>query len=218
MLNCRFDRHQVLSDLFEISAISIANGIENNKLLWQKREKRYIEIIKKYSVKDRQILQDTFLDLCSILSNSCKTGFDDYLGKLYMMSETSSNKTGQFFTPYHLSVLSAETLINKELLSSNEFLTVFEPSCGSGGMILALADVLWNKHKLDYSKKMFAECSDIDQRCVHMTYVQLSLAGIPAVDKNKNAVTGEVWDKLYTPALVLQWERFNKFLRKGEIK
>ena len=72
-------------------------------------------------------------------------GLNDWLGKLYMDSYTSSNKNGQFFTPFHLSLLTAETTaagVEDMIRSGIGVVSVEEPSCGSGGMVLALAESL----------------------------------------------------------------------------
>ena len=51
----------------------------------------------------------------------------------------------------------------------------------------------------------------IDIRCVHMTYLQLSLAGVPAIVKHTNSLTRETWDIWKTPAFIMQYMRFRQF-------
>jgi len=50
-----------------------------------------------------------------------------------------------------------------------------------------------------------------------MTYLQLALAGIPAVVYHRNGLTLETWDKWETPAYIMQYPRFVKYsdIRKG---
>lgn len=50
---------------------------------------------------------------------------------------------------------------------------------------------------------MHACCIDIDARCAHMTYLQLSLLHIPAIVLHANSLSGEVWSRWYTPAHAL---------------
>ena len=103
--------------------------------------------------------------------------FSDYLGELFMNCGFGSNRNGQFFTPYHVSKLCAKLCIGEP--PEDKIITLNEPCCGSGGMVLAAMDVLKNDFGINYTIDCFVDCSDIDLRCVHMTYLQLSLAGVP---------------------------------------
>lgn len=206
----KVDRHEFLSDLFECGAIAVSNQFDKSQA--DKREKRYLSIIKKYDKSTQQIIVDMFTDIFILLSNQIDIGFDDYLGKLYMLSETSNSYAGQFFTPYDVSKVCAQITINPEIVNehieSDSILTACEPACGSGGMVLALVDVLYNQYHFNYSRNLFVECSDIDSRCVHMTYLQLGLAGVPAIIYRRNTLTMETWERWETPAYIMQWMRF----------
>ncbi len=101
----------------------------------------------------------------------------------------------------------------KRCRETGEILTFLEPTCGSGGMILAALDVLWNTYGFNYSENVFICCGDIDKRCVYMAYLQLSLAGVPAVVKHQNALTLDTWDEMYTPALKFQWLKFRHLIK-----
>ena len=83
-------------------------------------------------------------------------------------------------------------------------------------MIIAAVDILYNKYRFNYSRNLFVECSNIDQRCVHMAYLQLSLSGVPAVIYQRDTLTMQTWQRWETPALIMQWMRFRRFLIKGE--
>lgn len=206
-------RHELLSDVFQCGAIAIANKFDKRQ--GKKREETYLSIIKKYDKDTQQLITEIFAEISVLLLSQIDMGFDDYLGKLYMLSETSNSKTGQFFTPYHLSKLCAEMSINKntvyEYIEKDKILTLNEPSCGAGGMIIAAIDVLYNRYRLNYSRNLFVECSDIDQRCVHMTYLQLSLIGVPAIVYQRDTLTMKTWQKWETPAYIMQYLRFKKF-------
>ena len=59
-------------------------------------------------------------------------------------------------------------------------ITVNEPSCGGGAMIIAAAKVL-QEHEINYQKAMDVVAQDLDWKGVYMCYVQLSLLGISAI-------------------------------------
>ncbi len=209
-------RHELLSDVFQCGAIAIANKFDRRQA--KKREETYLSIIKKYDKDTQQLITEIFAEISVLLLSQIDMGFDDYLGKLYMLSETSNSKAGQFFTPYHVSKACAELSINKsivnEYIEKDKILTINEPACGAGGMIIAAIDILYNRYRLNYSRNLFVECSDIDQRCVHMTYLQLSLIGVPAIVYQRDTLTMKTWQKWETPALIIQWLRFRNILNK----
>lgn len=211
----KVNAHEFLSDVFECGAIAISNRFAMN----QAREERYLQIIKKYDKPTQLLIAEIFAKIYLLLSQQINPaiGFNDYLGELYMRSETSNSKTGQFFTPYCISKLSAQVAINKSVIEDaiekDKILTVSEPACGAGGMVIAAADVLYYDYHFNISRNLFVECSDIDSRCVHMTYLQLGLAGIPAVIFKRNTLTMETWDRWETPAYIMQYPRFNGILR-----
>ena len=201
-------RHEFLIDVFRCTAIAISNGccFDNN------REKEYLKIINKYDKDNRNLIVNIFSKIYLLLSNQIYLGFNDYLGELYMKSETNNSKAGQFFTPYALSKTCAEmTLYKKNIdhyINNDKIITLNESACGSGGMILAVADILYNKYHFNFSRNLFVVCSDIDERCVIMTYLQLSLAGVPAIILHQDTLSLKTWDIWKTPAYIMQYTRF----------
>lgn len=207
--------YELLADFFHMSAIAISNKISFD----ERREETYNSIFKKYDKKSQIKIVELFSNIFVLLSNQYETGFDDFLGKLYMSSGTSSKGHGQFFTPYHLSKLMAElsfAKLNVDYYKKNSrVLRIVEPSCGSGGSIIAAVDILYNKYDINYARNVFVECSDIDPRCVHMCYLQLALAGVPGIVYHQNTLTSEIYDKWETPAYIFDRLRFDYDLLKG---
>lgn len=93
----------------------------------------------------------------------------------------------------------------------NRVLTIYEPTCGAGGIIVASIDVL-NGYGVNYAWNVFVDCGDIDSRCVHMTYLTLSLLGVPAVVRLGDALAMEYREAWFTPAYLIAWPHF--FLQK----
>lgn len=209
--------HEFLSDIFECGAIAISNSFDMAQ--YQDREERYLRIIKKYEPAMQELITEIFAKIFLLLTQQINpaVGFNDYLGELYMSSGTSNGKTGQFFTPYCVSKMCAETAINenfiKEAIEQDKIITLCEPTCGAGGMVIAAVDVLYNKYRFNYSRNLVVECSDIDSRCVHMTYLQLSLSGVPAVIFKRDSLSMQTWERWETPAYIMQYTRFKDFLK-----
>ena len=207
----RVDTSQLIADVFECGAISIANTVSLPQD--QEREERYKQIMEKYEPAERQLLCEIFGMIFALLSSVVYDNgvFNDYLGDLFMRCNQGNGNKGQFFTPYHISQFMAKTIIGDEVKTKAEndgILTISDPCCGGGGLILAALDVLKNDYDINYARNCFVECTDIDIRCVHMTYLQLSLAGVPTIIKHQNALSRELWSVWKTPAFVFQYTRF----------
>lgn len=178
----------VFFDFVKLTALSISNYFSADKNdIFKHREQEYMVIISKYSKDDAKKLSDLMGKLAIDLNNS----IDDYLGKLYMDTIPCSN-LGQFFTPFHLSILVSKTSVSDDVLKReiNEKgkIIMYEPSCGSGGMILAMVKRLKD---LGYnpSEIMEVHASDIDINSVYMTYIQLSLLNINAQVIRKDSLS-----------------------------
>ena len=90
-------------------------------------------------------------------------------------------------------------------------MTINDPACGAGGMLVAALETLDRDYHFNYAYNCFMLGEDIDIRCVHMAYLQLSLAGVPAIVKHTNSLTRETWDVWKTPAFLMQYMRFRQF-------
>lgn len=212
----RHHRHEILSDCFECWAICISNLVDRTQ--YEKREKKYLEIVKKYDKHDLDIMSELFALVWVTLTKMPEDGFGDYLGELYMASDTSSKKAGQFFTPYSVSKLSAELTLKGSDSLKDDIITLYEPACGSGGMVLAAMDTLQNDCGINYTAHSFTLAGDVDSRCVHACYIQLSLAGVPAIVEQRDALTMElIGEKWKTPAYIFQYMRFKDIL-KGTVQ
>jgi len=86
-----------------------------------------------------------------------------------------------------------------EVIAEKGFVTVQEPACGAGGMILAAADVLAAKGH-DIGQHLFVDATDISPMCFRMSYLQASLRGIPATIHRGNLLSLEMFEAAHTPA------------------
>src|SRR5690625_3198158 len=124
-----------------------------------------------------------------------------------MSMEFGYKHTGQFFTPYHVSKLVSDLTYKDK--KDDQVITLNEPSCGSGGMIVAFAESMKAEDR-NYQTDLRVICNDLDFDAVRMCYVQLSLLGIDAVVEQRNTLAplddppGEAW---YTPMHFLNLQR-----------
>ena len=181
-----YSGHQVFRDWIEIYALSIANSCEpTDTPVWEKREQQYLSAIGKY--QKQEILG--FAELGGLLTLALEDDMSDVLGAVYMGLETSSKVTGQFFTPDNISRLVSK-MVDENIVSTEDVITLTEPTCGSSGMIIAYARALRDKD-IDYQRKLDVKATDIDFACVYMSYIQLSLLGIKAVVARQDSLIKE---------------------------
>lgn len=114
-----------------------------------------------------------------------------------------NKRTGQFFTPFNLSELCAKIESSEEISKENKIIKVYEPSAGSGGMILAYAKALKEKG-INYQRQLKVVAQDLDFRAVYMSYIQLSLCGIKAQvqqgDTLSESIIKDTYRIFYTPS------------------
>ena len=205
----------VFADFVEISAIALSNSVD--KPQFEPRERRYLEIVGKYKPEELQLFARMFAELTLSFEHRlgvddnlppgalpCPGNLTDVLGETYMMLDIGNDRAGQFFTPYSISRLMAGITIGgrSDAIEQDGFMRMQEPACGAGGMVIATADALLSVGE-NYQQTLHATCIDIDARCVHMTYLQLSMMHVPAIVVHGNALTREVWGMWYTPAHIL---------------
>jgi type I restriction-modification system DNA methylase subunit len=103
-----------------------------------------------------------------------------------------------------------------EIIAEQGFITVQEPACGAGGMIIAAADVIEAKG-FDIGRQLCVDGTDISPLCFKMAYLQTSLRGIPATIRRGNTLSREVFDIANTPSFagfyVTHKERFDAWVK-----
>jgi type I restriction-modification system DNA methylase subunit len=171
----RYTAYEIFMDWIQCSALAIQNSLcQIHDRLWQSREEDYKRIMDKYSREE----QEKFPEMLAWLIEELEDYPRDVLGEVFMKSGMGSDAGGQFFTPFSISQMMAE--LSVESPEEGEKISLNEPSCGSGGSIIAAAMKLKAKG-VNYQKRMHVVAQDLDWRCVYMCYVQLSYLGIDAI-------------------------------------
>lgn len=163
----KYGVYEIFADWVKIMALSMANAVQFK----ESRERDYNEIIKRYDPAE----QEKLFEMVAWLVEWADQEYYDMLGYIYMHLELGSKKAGQFFTPYNICQLMA-----RMQKFDDEVVTANEPTCGAGGNIIALAEAM-KKQGINYQQRLVVTCQDLDVKAVYMTYVQLTLYGIPAI-------------------------------------
>lgn len=185
---------EVYSDFLEMSALAISNSVD--LINYSIREKRYLEIVKKYTKEEAAIFPKILGELVQALTE--KTS--DVLGEIFMELELGSKWKGQFFTPYNLCLATTKLMIGNldKVINEKGYVSLNEPCSGGGAMVIAFAEAMQEKG-YNPQKQLMVICQDLDLKAVHMSYIQLSLLGIPATVCHANTLSLEVFSTWKTP-------------------
>lgn len=196
---------EVYSDFLEMASLAISNSVDF--INYGSREKRYLEVVKKYSKEEAAIFPKLIGELVQALTE--KTS--DVLGEIFMELELGSKWKGQFFTPYSLCLASAKLMIGNldKIIDERGYVSLNEPCYGGGAMVIAFAEAM-REQGYNPQKQLMVICQDLDLKAVHMSYIQLSLLGIPATVCHANTLSLEVFSTWKTPFWVLGfWDHNN---------
>ncbi len=186
-------RYEVFRDFIEMASISLENSI----LKSPEKEDKYLSIAKRYEQHD----MNEFPKLLSELVLGLEEQPSDFLGGLFMELDLGSKDFGQFFTPYSLSLLMAKVNVGELTaeLARKPFVTLSEPTCGGGGMIIAFYQAMLDEG-YNPQTQLHVTCVDLDATAARMCYVQCSLLGIPCEVFIGNTLTMEMRSSMKTPA------------------
>lgn len=192
------DLRTVFTDFCEMSAIAIRNRVDPAG--FQDREDTYENTRAHYSAPE----MGRFAEALALVAVELASHPRDVLGEVYMQLEIASRDRGQFFTPYSVAQLMAGMLLTSLVtrLESRPFVTVSEPACGAGALVIATTQAL-TQHGFDYRARLHVTADDLSLAAVHMCYVQLSLLDVLALVNRRNTLTMELFDTWATPAHVL---------------
>ena len=208
----RYSRWQIWNDFLYLSAAALANVFPIPER--EEREKQYLSVIGRYTAEEQKIFPEMLTIVTLALDENPE---QDFLGSLYHRLELQQEQKGQFFTPYDISRFMAEIQFagrnEKEELEQNGYISVNDPACGAGAMLIAFANAT-KRNGLNYQKQVLFVAQDIDHTAAMMCYIQLSLLGCPAVVIIGDTLVkpmfhpdNEVW---YTPFYHLNRWRFSQ--------
>jgi N-6 DNA Methylase len=217
------DRREVFADFVETAGIWMHNSmyappfqfLEKDDTFWQ-MEQTFGRLLKKYGHEGIEKFGKMSAIIHSALADS---GGEEFLGRLYeeleIMGSRGKQATGEFFTPYALARMMARMNLNaeavKEKIDKEGFITVYEPACGAGVMIVAVAERL---QELGFNARehMVFVATDISRVNFNMTYTQLSMLGLKGIVRHGNSISNEMWEVRPTTNLLIELKVQNKQL------
>lgn len=145
-------------------------------LATQTREAEYLEEAKRWERPDLDLFAEALVALVSEMETR---PFEDLIGGYYMefaLSQKGQQWNGEFHTPKHICDLMARmTLGDMESLPAEGPITICEPSCGAGAMILSLGEVC----SPEVRRRLRMTAIDISRAACDMAFINTTLWGHP---------------------------------------
>ena len=215
----RYSKWQVWNDFLSLSAISLASVVPTAEK--EEREKTYHAILSSYREEEKEIFPQMLNLVVLALSDNPE---QDFLGSLYHYLNLQQEQKGQFFTPYHICEFMSELQFagdeKAEKLEEKGYISVNDPACGAGAMLIAFANVA-RKHGINYQKHVLFVAQDIDRTAAMMCYIQMSLLGCPAIVVIGDSLAkpfphpdNEVWCTLFY--YLNQWRFASREIGEGQ--
>lgn len=182
----------VWRDYILMYACSISNALDKGNYV--QREKRYMEIINRYSKEEQMIFPELTAYTTMALDENPE---QDFLGKMFMGLELGNQSAGQFFTPYCVCELMAEVVTANtavKAIKEHGYATINDPCCGAGATLIAgvhaIRKQLARHHPpLNYQNHILVVAQDVDEIVGLMCYIQISLLGLAGFVKIGNSLT-----------------------------
>jgi len=137
--------------------------------------------------------------------------FRDILGSLFMRLDVNSVRAGQYFTPWPIAEMMARMTFDREeflrLVKERGSVSVCDPACGSGVMLLAFGKVVHDALGRDGTNGLRLYGTDIDSRCVAMCRIQLRMNGLDGMGRMASVLCGLGKTEPAQAALFAEFER-----------
>lgn len=190
-------RRAAFGDFLELAYCVTAKPTKRGEAA-DRLEERYMAAVRRNQEADiRRMLELLGLTVLAVQNGGC-----DFPGTVATELELLSGHIGQFFTPYDVCRMMAEMLLADagRVIDERGFVTLAEPACGAGALMLVAADVLAAQGH-DIGTALFIEATDLSATAYQMAYVQLAERCIPAQMRQGNTLTLEISETAFTPAI-----------------
>jgi type I restriction-modification system DNA methylase subunit len=179
-LSHRHDTRHVFDAFTRFSACALAA---------QTREAEYLEEAKQWEKADLSLFAEAFGALVSEMETR---PFEDIIGGYYMdfaLSSKGQQWNGEFHTPKNVCDLMARMTLGDMALPTEGPITVCEPACGAGAMILSLAEAC----SPEVRRRLRVTAIDINRTACDMAFINTTLWGVPTRVIHGNSLSMECW-------------------------
>ncbi len=192
-LSHRHDARKVFDGFVCLAACTLAA---------ETREPEYLEEAKRWERPELVLFAQALGTL--ILEMEARP-FEDLLGGHYMefaLSQKGQQWNGEFHTPKPICDLMARMMLGDiESKPADEPITVCEPACGAGAMILSLAEAC----SPEIRRRLRVTAIDISRTACDMAFVNTTLWGVPTRVIHGNSLSMEYWAAWSNIHYIMPW-------------
>ena len=156
----------------------------------QTREAEYLEEARYWEKSDLELFANA---LAALVVEMESKPFEDLIGGYYMesaLSQKGQQWNGEFHTPKPICDLMARlTLGDAESLPKDRPITVCEPACGAGAMILSFGQACSPETRM----RLRVTAVDVNRTACDMAFINTTLWGIPTRVIHGNSLSLEFW-------------------------
>lgn len=198
----RISNAQTFSDFLAYAALRLST--RTDPVHYKERAEQLQRLGSNYKEPELQEFLSALTVICETVKHNVDVGdWADLFADAYMDVRARNENLKQDFTPKGVAALMSRlAFLDNCSLPENGYFTLSDHACGSGTLLLNSAEHL-NLLGFNPSSQLVIQAVDLDIRCVHMAYLNLSLYGIPAVVIRGNTITVEEYDRWYTPTYLL---------------
>lgn len=175
------DTHRVFDAFVRFAACALAA---------QTREAEYLEEARRWQKPELELFAEAFDTLVREMESK---PFEDIIGGYYMefaLSSKGQQWNGEYHTPKPICDMMAKmTIGDMESLPAEGPITVCEPACGAGAMILSVGEVC----SPEVRRRLRVTAIDINRTACDMAFINTTLWGIPTRIIHGNSLSNEYW-------------------------
>jgi len=179
-LSHRHDTRRVFDAFTRFAACALAA---------QTREAEYLEEVKHWEPADLVLFSEALGTLVNEMENH---PFEDILGGYYMefaLSTKGQQWNGEFHTPKTICDFMAQIVMGDSELPAEGPISVCEPACGAGAMILSMGQAC----SPEVRRRLRVTAIDINRTACDMAFINTTLWGIPTRVIHGNSLSNEYW-------------------------
>ena len=175
------DTYRVFSAFVRFAACALAA---------QTREAEYLDEVKHWQKPELELFAEA---LGALVGEMESQPFTDLIGGYYMefaLSSKGQQWNGEYHTPKPICDMMARMMLgDMESMPAEGPITVCEPACGAGAMILAVGEAC----SPEVRRRLRVTAIDINRTACDMAFINTTLWGIPTRIIHGNSLSNEYW-------------------------
>jgi type I restriction-modification system DNA methylase subunit len=188
----RHDTRRVFDGFTHLAACALA---------MQTREAEYLEEAKHWNKDELKLFSEA---LGALTLEMEARPFEDLIGGFYMdfaLSTKGQQWNGEFHTPKTICDLMARMIVDVNSLPAEGPITVCEPACGAGAMILSLGQIC----PPEVRHRLRVTAIDINRTACDMAFINTTLWGIPTRIIHGDTIAMQFWSAWSNIHYIAPW-------------